>query len=378
VPIRDWLPTVADPMSLKVTRANQRTPETPPEVRTRPGVGGNVGVGPLRTIPVALRQCGVDPAAALKEAGLTLQALHNDANRISFPTAGRLLARCAELSGKPHFALLMGANFELSMLGPLGHLMRNEASVGAALRSLILRLHLHDGGAVPDLSALDAHRSGLSYSVYAPETPAHGLIEEYGITVGHRMLKSLCGPRWRPLEVRLAHAPPRETRPYRDLFEAPVRFNAAMSMIVFETRWLTEPVIGADPDLHRLLAGLFDALESQSPNSLTDRIRRVLRTAVLGGTANARSIAKLFSVSERTLRRHLSAEGFKLHELIAEARQLVAKQLIEESRLPLGDIAVALHYSDISALSRAFRGWTGLSPREWRRTHPSPHAAGRT
>jgi AraC-like DNA-binding protein len=149
-------------------------------------------------------------------------------------------------------------------------------------------------------------------------------------------------------------------------------------MIVFEMRWLTEPVIGADPELHRLLQNLFDVLECQSPRRLTDRVRRVLRTAVLGGTANSRNIANLFSVSERTLRRHLTAEGFTLHELIAESRQLVAQQLIEESRLPLGDIAAALHYSDISALSRAFRGWTGLSPREWRRTHLSAHAAGRS
>jgi len=365
-------------MTLKVTHAKRRRSHPPTEGHARSNAKGDVGVGPLRTIPVALRQCGVDPAAALKEAGLTLQAFDNDANRISYSTAGRLMARCAELTGKPHFALLMGANFELPMLGPLGHLMRNEASVGAALRSLIFRLHLHDRGAVADLSALDDRRSGLSYAVCAPDTPARGLIEEFGMTIGHRMLKSLCGPRWCPLEVRLAQAPPRETRPYRDHFEAPVRFNAAMSMIVFETRWLTEPVIGADPELHRLLTSLFDALESQSPRRMTDKIRRVLRTAVLGGTANARSIANLFSVSERTLRRHLTAEGFKLHELIAEARQIVAQQLIGESRLPMGDIASALHYSDTSALSRAFRGWTGLSPREWRRTHPSEHVAGGT
>jgi AraC-like DNA-binding protein len=174
--------------------------------------------------------------------------------------------------------------------------------------------------------------------------------------------------------VRLAHAPPRETRPYRDHFEAPVRFNAAMSMIVFESRWLSSPVNGADPDLHRTLKNLLDAQERQAPRRLTDRVRRVLRTAVQRGTDNAGSISGLFSVSERTLRRRLTAEGASLHELIAEARQLVAQQLIEESHMSLGDIASALHYSDISALSRAFRGWTGLSPREWRRTHLSTRA----
>lgn len=364
-------------MALKVAHAKERkSPLKPQEGRSRSSTQSDVSAGPLRTIPLALRQCGVDPVPVLKEAGLTLRGLDNDANRVPFPTAGRLIARCAELTGAPHFPLLMGANFDLPMLGPVGYLMRNEASFGAALRSLILRHHLHDRGAVPELSTLDDRRSGVSYSVYATDTPALGLIEDFGIAIGHRMFKLLCGPRWRPLEVRLAHAPPRDTRPYRDHFEAPVRFNAAMSMIVFETRWLSSPVDGADPALHRLLKNLLDRLERQAPKRTTDSVRRVLRTAVQRGTANARSVAGLFSVSERTLRRRLTAEGASLHELIAEARQLVAQQLIEESQMPLGDIAVALHYSDISALSRAFRGWTGLSPREWRRTHLFTRAVG--
>lgn len=364
-------------MTVRVAGAKRRKSQVASQGRTRPLACEDASAGPLRTIPVALRQCGIDPVPVLKEAGLTLRGLDEDANRIPFPTVGRLIARCAELTDTPHFALLMGSNFDLPMLGPVGYLMRNEASVGAALRSLILRHHLHDRGAVPELSALDDRRSGLSYSVYALDTPARGLIEEFGIAIGHRMFKLLCGPRWRPIEVRLAHAPPRETRPYRDHFEAPVRFNATMSMIVLETRWLSSPVVGADPDLHRLLKSLLDTLERRTPRHLTDRVRRVLRTAVLGGTDNAPSIANLFSVSERTLRRRLTAEGAGLQELIAEARRLVAQQLIEESQLPLGDIAAALHYSDISALSRAFRGWTGQSPRAWRRAHLSGHASGR-
>jgi AraC-like DNA-binding protein len=76
----------------------------------------------------------------------------------------------------------------------------------------------------------------------------------------------------------------------------------------------------------------------------------------------------MFSMSERGLRRHLAREGVALNYLIAEARLMVAQQLLEQTSLSLNEIAAVLHYADPSAFSRAFRNWTRTSPSEWRRT----------
>jgi AraC-like DNA-binding protein len=272
----------------------------------------------------------------------------------------------------PHFGLIAAAHFELPMLGPLGYLMRNESTAGAAIRSLVLHTHLHDRGAIPALTRLTVRRSGLSYAVYARNTPMRGMIDDGAMRIAHRMFRTLCGPRWRPLEVRLAHAAPRDTRPYREAFDAPVSFDATLSMLVFESRWLDEPVVGADPALKRMLDELVAVMERQRPTDLTGRVRRILRTGVLGGTDNAAQVADMLATSQRTLRRRLASEGASLHALIAEARLLAAQQLIEETRLPLAEIAQALKYSNTSALSRAFRGWTGVAPSEWRNRH-APH-----
>ena len=52
--------------------------------------------------------------------------------------------------------------------------------------------------------------------------------------------------------------------------------------------------------------------------------------------------------------------------LLEDLRCELARQLLEESRLPIGEIAATLHYSKPGAFSRAFRGWTGKTPRAWR------------
>jgi AraC-like DNA-binding protein len=311
----------------------------------------------------------VDPDQVLNQAGIDRRIFEEPLARLPIPHIGRLLAACVRATGMPHFGLLAGSQFELQMLGPLGYVIRNEASVRSALRALVLHLHLQDRGSVASLTQLDVRLAGLSYAVCTPGTPAVDLIDDTAMMIGLRIMKTICGRDWKPVEVRLAHKPPSDRRIYRELFGTRVRFDAPLSMLVFEQRWLDDSIPGADPALLALINQLLAALEEKSNTSLGEKVRRVLRTSVLAGTANAGSLAELLSLSERSLRRHLAREGLKLQDLINEARLLVAQQLIEQTRLSLRDIADALAYSDLSALSRAFRGWTGIAPSQWRRVH---------
>jgi AraC-like DNA-binding protein len=349
--------------------ARSTTEVTPGPLLAEPRGFGSLSVGPLRTVPLALRSAGIDPGPLLRRHGLSEAYLESDTNRVSFPLGGELLRSCVQTTGQPHFGLLAGRHFELPMLGPLGYLMRHAPQVRTALRTLMLQLHLHDRGAAVTLGEVDRRRCALTYAVLTPGTPEIGVIYDLAMMIAFRIMKLLCGPRWSPLEVRLAHATPSDAAPYRTLFEAPVRFNATLSAVVFESRWLDTAVPTSDPGLYRLLDSLLNAAEAQSPRPLTERIRLALGTSVLAGTANAAYLAELFSISQRSLRRHLAQERVTLKQLINEARMVVARQLLEETAMPLSEIATALHYSDPTAFSRAFRNWSQMTPIQWRSQH---------
>ncbi|HQR72114.1 MAG TPA: AraC family transcriptional regulator [Burkholderiaceae bacterium] len=327
-------------------------------------------------LPAVLRELGVEPDSVIASAGVDPRAFDDGSRRVSLQRVGLLLRACIDATGEPNFGLLVASRFELPMLGVLGYLVRNQPTVRAALRTLALQLHLQDRGAVAGLKEDGSRPARLSYAVCTPQTPETGLICSSAIMIAFRLMKALCGPTWRPVEVRIAQAILNDARAYREMFESSVRFDAPLTELVFESRWLDRPVAGADPQLLRVLNGLLATIESQSKMTLAEQVRRVLRTAVLAGTANARSIADIFSLSERGLRRHLAREGVSLNELIAEVRLLVSQQLIEQTRLPLSEVAAALHYSDSSALTRAFRGWTGMAPREWRRQNGGQNGNG--
>ena len=328
---------------------------------------GDVGLGPVSPIPATLRRHGIDPVPLLQQVGLDLEAFNDPARRVPLDRLTRLLEACVEATGKPHFGLLIGQQFEMPMLGVLGYMMKNEVSVRAALRRFVFNLRLHDRSAVVAMENLGERNVGLSYAVCTPGVPAVWLADDTSLVIGCRMMKLLCGNNWRPVEMRLAHSRPTDPRPYRDLFGAPVRFDVPLTMLVFERRWLDAPVVGADP----VLLSVLDTMAAAAPGlpaRFSDQVRRVLRSGVLSGRDDAASVADLFSMSERSLRRRLADEGSTFHALVAESRLVVARQLLESTRMSVREIAASLHYGDITAFTRAFRGWTGMPPSAWRRS----------
>lgn len=63
--------------------------------------------------------------------------------------------------------------------------------------------------------------------------------------------------------------------------------------------------------------------------------------------------------------------GHSLHDHITALRVSAAKQLLESSEMPIGEIAQSLGYADPSYFSHAFRRATGVSPRVYRASRPA-------
>lgn len=213
---------------------------------------GDVRVGPILAIPAVLTELGVRPQRAFAQAGVNPQVFQNPESRMPFEAVGRLLETCVALTGCLHFGLLVGMRFNVKGFGTLGYLMRNSATVGEAIRSLLLHLHLHDRGAAPVLLMPDPKTFILGYSIYrhSTHTAAHAQVYDAAIAIGYRILRELCGPKWKALHVQLSHSRPSSITRYRQLFRCDVSFDAEVSGIVFAASWLDREIEGADATLH--------------------------------------------------------------------------------------------------------------------------------
>lgn len=323
--------------------------------------------GPLKHVPALLREFGVDPQAVMAGAGVDPQWLDDPEHRIAFDNVGRLLDDCVRATGCAHFGLLAAERLDESALGALGTLVRHGRTVGSALQDLVLYLHLHDRGAVPMLLKLGPTRTALGYAVYRRGTPGRSQIVDGALVIAMQILRRLCGPQWRPSEVLFAHRAPADPAPFQRIFGAPLRFDAELSAVVFPSRWLAQPIAGADPAVHVALRAALEEAARHAAGPLAEQVHRALHSTIFAdGQSAAPQIARLFGLHERQLRRRLQQEGVNFRRIAGEARLAVAQQLLGDTGLSLSEIAAALHYSDVTALSRAFKQWTGQRPAAWR------------
>jgi AraC-like DNA-binding protein len=334
---------------------------------------GDIRVAILTPIPGLLRELKCEPGPVLSSIGLDLSLFDRPDTRISFGTGGALLETCAAATGVQHFGLLVGARFDLAMLGVLEHLMRNSESVRAALLQFVRHLHLNDRGAVTFLLNLGEKETSFGYGVYRHDTPGIGQIYDTALAIGLQILRSLCGPSVKLTRVMFAHGVPKDVAPYRRYFGAPVHFDSAHSELILSARWLEGPLAGADASRRMAAERIALAAEQGDDGRLLERVRSAVQGLVMAGQASSQRIAELLGINERVLRRRLQAIGTSIHQMIGAARYDGACQLLRETQLPLPEIASALGYSDATAFSRAFRSWAHTTPSDWRsRFEPAP------
>ncbi len=319
-------------------------------------------VHPILGVPELLRQLGVDPAALLARVGIAPELLADQDNRLPFERVGCLLAESVRETGCAHFGLLAGQRASAAALGVIGELAGQAPTVEAGLRLLSLHFHLHDRGAVLTLLHRGPTLAELVYTLHVRDLPGAAQVMDGALAIGMHLMRGFCGPAWSPVEVTFAHGRPANLNPYQSFFRVPLRFDQRRSALVFARHWLRQAIPGADPQAREELTRRIGILSSASPHAFTDAVRQILIELILGGVPSTERIASLLGVSRRTLFRRLQAEGVSLQGIVNEVRWELARQLLQESRMPIGEIAATLHFSEPSAFTRAFKQATGITP----------------
>ena len=320
-------------------------------------------VGALTALPVLIRSLGVDPEPIVRAAGLRPDAFDDPANRIPFAALARFLSDAAARTACPHFGLLAGRAWHLADLGAPGEIVRHSPTLGQALQEFVLLQHLNSSGAMTFL----LQRAGIAdfgYAVYDPHARGTFQVYDTAIAVATNMMREVCGEGFSPSEVFLPHRAPADTSPYHRLFRAPVRFDAEFCALRFPASLLAHPIEGASAA--RLRAAL-KALGAQDKVDLVQAVYRTLRTLLLVGKSSGTDVAHALAMHRRTLNRRLSAAETTYQRVLDEVRFALAKELLENSSIPMHDVAAALGYAGLAPFMRAFRRWSATSPGEWRR-----------
>jgi AraC-like DNA-binding protein len=172
-----------------------------------------------------------------------------------------------------------------------------------------------------------------------------------------------------PLQgAQFPFAAPAHASAYAVLFSGPTSFDSGPAAIHFDARYLNLPLRRDEKALQQMLqhALPLTVLQYRRDRLLVQRVRQTLSRHAQQ-THSAEALATLLHVSPRTLHRQLKEEGATLQGLKDEVRQARAVELLHRTERPIKQVAEAAGFQNEKSFIRAFKGWTGLSPAEFRK-----------
>jgi AraC-like DNA-binding protein len=313
----------------------------------------------------------VSADALLAELGLSRESLSEPGARLPVATFEQLIERVCQLTGEPGIGFHLGLKMRISAYGQLGFAAMTAADLRGALE-LACRF-------APTLSSVIGLRltqQGALASLVIDEMEALGSAREtviVALVVGlWRMGASLTGVEL-AVQADFAFPEPDYFSRFAPLAPSKVAFSMPEHRLSFDARLLQLPLLLSDPSALRLAREYcereLDALRQQG---LVARVESLLQHG--GCQRSLEEVAERSHTSVRTLERKLREQGTSYSKLRDRARRAAALEMLS-SELSIEQIAERLGYSDAANFTRAFRRWTGQSPRAQRaadRASPRP------
>jgi len=155
---------------------------------------------------------------------------------------------------------------------------------------------------------------------------------------------------------------------YQRIFQADLKFSMPFNRLVFNAAYLDWPVLSSNANLLSFFEQQADTMLGTLNRSdrYTSKVAYLIAEHLQGELPKLYAIASALAISIRQLQRELQAEGTSFQQLLDKTRQELALRYLEDPKFPIHDIAFLLGFSAPSAFNRAFKRWTGKTPRCYR------------
>jgi AraC-like DNA-binding protein len=329
----------------------------------------------VRAILMAYERYGASPDEVLREAQISPELLRDP--------GGRITARQMEIVSEGAMRQLddeaLGWFSRRLPWGSLGMLCRASLpspDLGVALK----RWFRHHRLLTDDLELVLGVAPG-SATVSIREQRDLGAMREFCLLSYLRYVHGFAcwavDSRISLLEVSFPFERPAHGAVYALLFPGPVSFGATEARFRFDPKYLSLPLRRDDAALRTMLqrALPLTVLQYRRDRLLVRRVRALL-AAEPEKTHDADAVARALHLSTRSLHRHLRQEGASLQGLKDEVRRERAIELLCRTQAPVKQVAREVGFESEKSFARAFRQWTGRSPRQVRQGGPRGIARG--
>lgn len=293
---------------------------------------------------------------------LTQTPAANRGERASYGLFVQLLAQLDQQLGRADFIVEVARLVSPRHLGVLGYLIVACSTLGEALERLDRYGRLFNDGHDMRI-AVSQGQIQLVWS-HVGSTEGEYRYAELGACVLAQFADNLIEPELHMTEVGFAHAEPASAAALREFFSCDVRFEQGCNYVCFPLEYLQVGLRQPDQSLRAILEQQAEQALADLPqvDPLIDSIRQQVVRACHEGTPTLEQVAQQMHMTPRTVQRRLRELGMSYQDVLDQSRLQLCELYLKDSRIALADVAQLLGYSDQSALTRAYRRWTGLTP----------------
>lgn len=303
----------------------------------------------------------------LEGTGIRPAVLSNAEGRLSYQQFSSLIRNALRETHEPALGVFFGQRLNPMTHGVLGQAVMTASTIQQALEIVVKYYKTRFSAITLDFSIegsfaviqLDEHINFGDLKPFIVEMLFVSIIEGALVLFGPRLTEGGM--------THLSYPQPDYVEHYRPFFRDQVVFEQPLNQLRFSAQFLQLPMAMANPVARQLAERKCEEQlrELQGKESLVAQVRQMLESSE-DRIPSMDEVAGILCVTPRTLRRQLQSFDTSYQDLLAEVLCQRAQQLLLTTDKTVEEIASLLGYQDPSNFGRAFRRWTGLSPREFR------------
>ena len=306
---------------------------------------------------------GHDPKPIFSQEGVDYEMILTPGKRIPFRVIDNLWTRATDLIEDPCFGLRTTEFWHPSAGNTLGYACIASSTLREALIRLQRFAHMISGNAEVHL---DETAKGLTLTL--SDKLKHPARMDFVMANIMTAARFNYGEDLSPVEVCFIHPKPSCAEKHASFFKAPVHFSAESDSITFATEVVDMRLPSGNPQLALINDHItVKYLAKLDEEDIVHRVKAAIIDHLPSGKVTHEKISDSLAISIRSLQRKLQQNGTTFRKVLDSTREDLAKQYVEDLNVDLTETAFLLGFSEHSAFSRAFKRWTGLSPKEIRK-----------
>ena len=331
----------------------------------------------LSLLTWALERQGKNPLQLFSDIGVTPLSANDPIDRVPLAIVIRALAHIQQTSGDPCSGLELYSHMKLSHLNVLGFALSCSSTLLDFFERVRRFSQYLSSAFYIDFEQQDEHYqvtgrwNSQIYQDQLQQIPqAHLLLEAAGYCAFH-MMQDVYGEDL-PLKALYLPGQPHEkvVAAYAQVARCPIITGGDFLGADIATEIFTQRLPGANPSLARENdQKLVEHLAAIDETDIVHRCEKQILDGISTGQAySLKEVAIQLGMSERALKQSLKEQDQSFSHLVAHIKKSLAIQHLQEGKMNISQIAYRLGFDSPSNFSRAFRAWTGASPRDYKRS----------